>query len=158
MKWRRLRFRKSFARNESRLPKIYHGPLFNAAFPALIPNLNFILSFYPVYLFLWILVWRFLNRTPKNENAGFSVPNVIFEKVLIYPNDLLFNLLLAIIWIRKDITWTRTRRVLGPLRPTRRFLGNGKNLSLSGKNKPIWGIVKKEMVGAAIARKTVISR
>jgi hypothetical protein len=69
-------------------------------------------------------VWRFPSRTPRDEDAGFSVPNVILEKVLIYPNDLLFNLLLAIIWIRKDNTWTRTRRVLGPLRPTRRLLGN----------------------------------
>ena len=156
-----------------------HGPLSNAAFPALAPNLSFILLFYPVYLFLWVLVWRFPSSAPRDKNAGFSVLNVILEKALMCSNNLLFNLLLVIVWIRKNITWTRTRWVLSPLRPTRRLLSNQmwstprvqdwinttelvhsikRSLSLFAEGKLIWGIVRREMMRAAMVRRTVTSR
>jgi hypothetical protein len=96
-KMKKIAIPKILCTEESRLFKICHGLFSNAAFPTLTPNLSFILSFYPVYLFFYVFVWRFPNKILKNENAGFSVPNVIFDKIFIYLNDPLFNFLLIII-------------------------------------------------------------
>lgn len=133
----------------------------------LTPSLCLSFLFDPVHFFLWVLVWQFSSRTSRDEDSGLFISNFVSKKRLIWSYNLLFKLVLTLIWIWDFFTGTQMQWVFSLLKSRWRLLSNQtrftpqvqdqiimirtvhsvrRSLSLSVRGKAIQGHHKRKVV------------